>query len=116
MSDVLEAMRAANRLLSQFIRENSQRPLQAQGATLELAPLMEALEQVGRALPGQPGVQAEFRASPEASEYMDNLKQMRDLLERLQPQLEERRDAIRARLAKIRAALEWAESFSRTRN
>ena len=43
------------------------------------------------------------------------LSSLKSMLEKLEPQLEQRRDAIRERLGKIRSALKWVDSFNQTR-
>ena len=116
MADTLEALRAASRQLDEFLAEHPSGLLQVHSGVPDLAPLMEALDRVDESLrdaPLQPGLEASAGAA--VSEYVEKLKQLQDVLERLQPQLEGRRNAIRARLGKIRAALDWADSFSHTR-
>lgn len=72
-----------------------------------LTPLLEALERAGRSLQkAPPGPKLDTSSKAEVTEYADKLRRLKSTLEQLQPQLEERRDAIRSRLGRIRAALD----------
>ena len=114
--ETLEAIRAASRSLDEFLARYGSGSLEAHAPIPDLTSLSKALERVGRSLqqaPLPPDLDPPDRA--EVSEYAEKLRRLKSTLEALQPQLEERRDVIRARLAKIRAAMDWADSFRQTR-
>lgn len=116
LSETLEAMRAADRTLDEFLAQYESPTLPAQAPIPNLEPLSEALGRVGRSLqqsPMPPNLGGSERAEVDA--YIDKVKRLKSTLENLQPQLEQRRDAVRARLSKIRAALDWVDSFNQTR-
>jgi hypothetical protein len=116
LSETLEAMRAAGRTLDEFLAQYDSPALPAQAPIPDLTPLGQALGRVSRSLqqsPIPPGLSGPEKAEVDA--YIDKVKRLKSTLENIQPQLEQRRDAVRARLGKIRAALDWVDSFNQTR-
>jgi hypothetical protein len=116
LSETLEAMRAADAVLDEFLAQYDSPSLSAHAPIPDLTPLSEALGRVGVLLqqsPIPPDLGGPEKAEVDA--YIDKVKRLKSTLERLEPQLEQRRDAIRARLGKIRAALDWVDSFNQTR-
>lgn len=116
LSETLEAMRAAGPTLDEFLAQYDLPSLAAQAPIPNLTPVSEALGHVGTCLqqsPIPPGLSGPEKAEVDA--YIDKVKRLKGTLENLQPQLEQRRDAVRARLGKIRAALDWVDSFNQTR-
>jgi len=116
LDETLEAMRAASRQLDEFLERYGSGVLEAHAPIPDITRLSDALEQVGRSLresPLPPELDRAQRA--EVSQYGAKLRRLKSSLETLQPQLEERRDAICARLTKIRAAMDWVDSFQQTR-
>ncbi len=116
LSDTLEAMRAAGATLDKFLAQYDLPALSAHVPIPDLTPLSEALGRVGALLqqsPIPPGLSGPEKAEVDA--YIDKVKRLKNTLERLEPQLEQRRDAIRERLGKIRSALKWVDSFNQTR-
>jgi len=116
LAETLEAMRAANRQLDDFLARYGSGLLEAHAPIPDITSLSSALEQVGRSLqqsPLPPELDPAQRA--EVSKYGEKLTRLKSTLEALQPRLEERRDAIRTRLAKIRVAMDWVDSFHQTR-
>jgi hypothetical protein len=116
LSETLAAMRAAGQTLDEFLAQYDSPALPAQAPIPDLTPLSEALGRVGTSLqqsPIPPALSGPEKAEVDA--YIDKVKRLKSTLENLQPQLEQRRDAVRARLGKIRAALDWVDSFNQTR-
>lgn len=116
LSETLEAMRAAGAVLDGFLAQYDLPSLPAHAPIPDLTPLNEALGRVGALLqqsPIPPGLSGPEKAQVDA--YIDRVKRLKSTLEKLEPQLEQKRDAIRARLGKIRAALDWVDSFNQTR-
>lgn len=116
LSETLEAMRAAGVVLDEFITQYDVPSLPAHVPTPNLTPVSEALGRVGALLqqsPIPPGLSGPEKAEVDA--YIDKVKRLKSTLENLEPQLEQRRDAVRARLGKIRSALDWVDSFNQTR-
>jgi hypothetical protein len=116
LSETLEAMRAAGAVLDEFLAQYDLPSLPAHAPIPNLVPLSEALGRVGTLLqqsPIPPGLSGPEKAEVDA--YIDKVKRLKSTLEKLEPQLEQRRDAVRARLGKIRAALDWVDSFNQTR-
>jgi len=116
LSDTLEAMHAAGAVLDEFLAQYDAPSLPAHAPIPNLAPVSEALERVGSLLQQSPipaGLSGPEKAQVDA--YIDKVKRLKSTLENLEPQLEQRRDAVRARLGKIRAALDWVDSFNQTR-
>jgi hypothetical protein len=115
-SETLEAIRAASRQLEEFFARYPSGSLGTHTPVPNLTPLLEALERAGRILQkAPPGPELDTSSKAEVTEYAEKLRRLKRTLEQLQPQLEERRDAIRSRLGRIRAALDWADSFNQTR-
>jgi hypothetical protein len=116
LNETLEAMRAAGATLDEFLAQYDSPALPAHAPVPNLAPLSEVLGRVGTLLqqsPIPPGLSGAEKAEVDA--YIDKVKRLKSTLENLEPQLERRRDAVRARLGKIRAALDWVDSFNQTR-
>jgi len=116
LSETLEAMRAAGQILDGFLAQHESPSLSAQAPIPNLTPLSEALGRVDASLQQSP-IPADL-SGPEKAEvdaYIDKVKRLKSTLENLQPQLEQRRDAIRERLSKIRSAMKWVDSFNQTR-
>ena len=116
LAETLEAMRVASRQLDEFLGRYGSGVLEAHAPIPDITSLSDALEQVGRRLQESPlPPQLDPAQEAEVSQYGEKLRRLKSTLEALQPQLEERRDAIRARLTKIRAAMDWVDSFQQTR-
>jgi hypothetical protein len=116
LNDTLEAMRDAGRILDGFLAQYESPSLPAQASVPSLTPLSEALTRVDTSLqqsPIPPDLSGPEKAEVDA--YIDKVKRLKSTLENLQPQLEQRRDAIRERLSKIRSAMKWVDSFNQTR-
>jgi hypothetical protein len=116
LSETLEAMRTAGATLDEFLAQYDAPSLPAHAPIPNLVPLSEALGRVGALLqqsPIPPDLSGPEKA--EVDTYIEKVKRLKSTLENLEPQLEQRRDAIRARLSKIRAALDWVDSFNQTR-
>jgi hypothetical protein len=116
LSETLEAMRAAGATLDEFLAQYDSPSLHPQAPIPNLTPVSEALARVGILLQQSPIPPS--LSGPEKDEvdaYIDKVKRLKSTLEKLEPQLEQRRDAVRARLGKIRAALDWVDSFNQTR-
>jgi len=115
-SETLEAIRAASGQIGNFLARYGSGPLASHEPAPDLTPLLQAVDRAGRSLQtAPPGPELDVSSKAEVAEYAEKLRQLKDVLEKIQPQLEGRRDAIRARLGRIRAALDWANSFSQTR-
>jgi hypothetical protein len=114
--EVLAAMRDASRQIELFLGKYGGGALPAEGPLPDLAPVSEAVDRVGRRLQQNPPLHDPDPATrAEVDEYVEKLRRLNLTLEKLQPQLEARRDAIRQRLGKIRQALNWVDSFHQTR-
>jgi hypothetical protein len=116
LNDTLEAMRDAGRILDAFLAQYESPSLPAQAPIPTLTPLSEALTRVDTSLqqsPIPPDLSGPEKVEVDA--YIDKVKRLKSTLENLQPQLEQRRDAIRERLGKIRSAMKWVDSFNQTR-
>jgi hypothetical protein len=114
--DTLDAMRDARQKIDLFLSRYGGGRLSVREPAPDLAPIVEAVDLVGRRLqqhPLPPELESASRA--EVDGYVASLQQLNATLERLQPQLEVRRDVIRERLGKIRQALHWVDSFHQTR-
>jgi len=114
--ETLKAIRAASLQIDEFLAHYGSGSLAGYEPAPDLTPLLQAVDRAGRSLQkAPPGPDLDIPSKAEVAEYAERLKRLKGALENLQPQLEGRRDAIRARLGRIRAALEWASSFNQTR-
>src|SRR5271169_201864 len=98
LSETLEAMRAAGQTVDEFLAQYDLPSLPAHAPIPNLVPLSEALGRVGALLqqsPVPPGLSGPEKAEVDA--YIDKVKRLKSTLEKLEPQLEQRRDAVRAR-------------------
>lgn len=111
----LDLVRSARRQIETFLDRYGSPSLRVEGSIPDLAQLGEAVTRAGKALQGIRAKELDPAAQAELDEYVRKLRQLNDVLERLQPLLEARRDVIRERLGKIRQALDWVDSFRQTR-
>ena len=117
MSDnALNVIQAAERQVDEFLSRYGS-GLLAPGEPLpDLAAIMLALERARPVLEQlAPDAERDSALITAIGQYAEKLKELESVLEKLRPQLESRRNEIRARLAKVQAALNWARSFSQTR-
>jgi hypothetical protein len=115
MSDIPPALRRAHELLEKFLMDYGSGSLKPDQLVPDLAPIMDALDgarQVLKELPPAAELDSDLEAA--VNRHVNELKQLAVSLEKLKPQLESRREEVRARLGKIRAALNWANSFRQT--
>lgn len=111
----LDVIRGASRQIEMFLQRYGSSSFRIEGAIPDLAPLSEAVDRAGQALQGIRRQELDPAARTELDDYVQRLKDLNGVLERLQPLLEARRDVIRERLAKVRQALDWVDSFHQTR-
>ena len=96
LSETLEAMRVAGATLDEFLAQYDVPSLPAHAPIPDLAPVSDALGRVGALLqqsPIPPDLSGPEKAEVDA--YIDKVKRLKSTLEKLEPQLEQRRDAIR---------------------
>jgi len=113
--NALGVIRGASRQVETFLQRYGSPSVRIEGSIPDLAPLSEAVNRAGQALQGVRPQELDPAARAELDEYVRNLRKLNEVLERLQPLLEARRDVIRERLGKIRHALDWVDSFHQTR-
>jgi len=111
----LDEVRAASRQIDAFLDRYGSPSVRLEGSIPDLAPLSEAVNRAGKVLQAIRPQELDSAARGELDEYVRKLRNLNDVLERLQPLLEARRNVIRERLGKIRQALDWVDSFHRTR-
>jgi hypothetical protein len=115
LSTNLAFIQAALQQLSEFLEQYGL-GLPANQPAPDLAPIMQTLDRAGQALQELPARSDLDPVSIAAiDEYVEKLKQLEITLTKLGPQLESRRDEIRGRLARVRAASSWAGSLKQTR-
>jgi hypothetical protein len=102
--ETAEAMRDASRRIEDFLSRHGSPTARLEAPIPDLEPVSEAVDRVSRSLQRNP-----------PSRDLDQTA-MTVALERLQPKLEARRDALRERLGKVRQALHWVDSFHQTRD
>jgi hypothetical protein len=115
-AEFIEVLHLANQRLSGYLDRLSSRrqdELPTTAAELQaVSGLIEQVAQAGRST--TTGGDLDKESGAEFAQYTENLRRLKDLLERLQPELEQRRADLRASCTKLQAALEWATTVKQT--
>src|SRR6516165_8646152 len=110
-STFIHLLRATNESLGDHLDRISRRELPP--TLMELQSLSDSIEQVGKAWRSTRNHDRTLEA--DIARYAENLRRLKSLLERLQPQLEQRRAELHAGLTKLEAARRWAATLKQTR-
>ena len=116
--ETIQAIRSANAEIKAFLTHTSsvQTFSEPQGPIPDLKPVAEALDRVSQSLTGLPIPEgADALSQAEVAEYRENLGRLKELLQNMQSQFSDRRQAIATHLGKIQKALGWITSFNQTR-
>jgi hypothetical protein len=110
----IDLLRTTNKSLRDYLDRQPSRELLP--TAIELQSLGDAIEQVGQAWRSTASPQNPDEAlEAEMARYTENLRSLKNVLEQLQPELEQRRSELHAGLTKLEAALRWAATLKQTR-
>jgi hypothetical protein len=110
----IDLLRTTNKSLRDYLDRRRSRELLP--TAVELQSLSDAIEQVGQAWSSTASPQNSGEVlEAEMARYTENLRSLKNMLERLRPELEHRRAELHAGLTKLEAAVRWAATLKQTR-